>query len=179
MQLVVGRIGRAHGVHGEVAVEVRTDDPDRRFAPGVTLATDPAEAGPLTVVRARPHSGRLLVSFAELTDRDSAESRRGVLLVADSSTSPATEDPDEFWDHELVGLAAETTAGAPLGDVIEVLHLPAQDVLVVQPDGGQTDAPLLVPFVAAIVPEVDVTGGRVVVDPPEGLFGDDTSADTD
>jgi 16S rRNA processing protein RimM len=168
VQLVVGRIGRAHGVHGEVAVEVRTDDVDQRFAPGTQLATDPPEQGPLTVVRARPHSGRLLVAFAELTGRDAAEAKRGTLLVADSSTSAATDDPDEYWDHDLVGLHVVTVDGESVGNVEEVLHLPGQDVLLVR----RGDAELLVPFVTAFVPTIDVAAGRIVIDPPPGLLHD-------
>lgn len=167
MQLVVGRVARAHGVGGEVAVEVRTDSPDVRFVIGARIDTDPPERGPLTVRRTRWHSGRLLVVFDEIADRDAAEALRGTLLVADSSTSPAVSDPDEFWDHQLLGLAAVTADGERLGTIDEVLHGPGGDVLVVR---DQTDRELLVPFVAAIVPEVDVAAGRVVVDPPEGLL---------
>jgi len=170
VQLVVGRIAKAHGVHGEVAVEVRTDDVERRFAVGAVLETEPPERGPLAVRAVRPHSGRLLVHFDAVDDRFAADALRGTMLVVDSATSPPTDDPEEFWDHDLVGLAAVTTTGAALGDVVEVLHLPAQDVLVVQPDGAETDAQLLIPFVAAIVPEVDVAAGRLVVDPPDGLL---------
>lgn len=167
MQLVVGRIGRAHGVRGEVAVDVRTDDPERRFAVGSVLETDPAERGPLTVAASRWHSGRLLVTFAGVADRTAVEALRGLLLVADSATSPPPEDPDEYWDHQLVGLTAVTLSGDVLGAVEEVLHPPGGDLLVVR---RADDAELLVPFVRAIVPEVDLTGGRLVVDPPPGLL---------
>jgi 16S rRNA processing protein RimM len=170
VQLVVGRIGHAHGVNGEVSVEVRTDDVDYRFAAGSTLATDPPERGPLTVVRVRPHAGRLLVAFAGMTDRAAAEAVRGTLLVADSATSAQPTDPDEYWDHDLVGLSAVTVAGVTAGEVVEVLHLPAQDVLVVRRSDADDDGEVLIPFVAAIVPEVDVHGGRVVIDPPDGLL---------
>jgi 16S rRNA processing protein RimM len=166
VQLVVGRIGRAHGVGGEVSVDVRTDSPDLRFAVGASVDTDPPERGPLTVTRARWHSGRLLVAFEEVGDRTAAEVLRGTLLVADSSTSPET-DPDEYWDHQLAGLQAVTVAGETLGEVEEVLHPPGGALLAVRrPDGGE----VLVPFVKAMVPTVDVDGGRVVVDPPEGLL---------
>jgi 16S rRNA processing protein RimM len=168
VQLVVGRVGRPHGVKGEVTVEVRTDDVDHRFAAGAVLDTDPPERGPLTIVRARPHSGRLLVAFAETTDREGAEALRGTLLVADSATSAESEDPEEYWDHDLVGLAAVTTSGEKVGEITEVLHLPAQDVLVVRRD----DTEVLVPFVAAIVPEVDPRAGRIVIAPPDGLLDD-------
>lgn len=167
MQLVVGRIGRPHGVRGEVTVGIRTDIPEERFRIGNRLDTDPAEAGPLTVDALRPHGGGLLVRFAGVTDRTAAERLRGALLIADSATAPQPDDPDEFWDHDLVGLAAVTPAGAALGTVGDVLHPPGPDLLlIVRPDGGE----LLVPFVSEIVPEVDVAGRRCVVDPPAGLL---------
>lgn len=167
MQLVVGRVGRAHGIRGDVSVDVRTDDPDRRFAPGVVLETDPPERGPLTVAGARWHSGRLLVHFEAVADRTAAEALRGILLVVDSASCPPVDEPDEWWDHDLEGLAVVGTDGTSLGEVAEILHPPGGDLLVVRRLDG-TEA--LVPFVSEIVPEVDVAAGRVVVDPPEGLF---------
>lgn len=167
MQLVVGRIARAHGIGGEVSVDVRTDAPDLRFAVGARLDTDPGELGPLTVTRSRWHSGRLLVAFDGVCDRTAAEALRGAFLVVDSQTSPATDDADEFWDHELAGLEAVTASGEPLGVIEDVVHPPGPDLLVVRrPDGTEA----LVPFVREIVPLVDVGARRVVVDPPEGLF---------
>lgn len=91
MQLVVGRIGRAHGIRGDVLVEVRTDEPDDRFAVGSVLVTDPADAGPLTVDDARWHSGKLVVRFADVHDRNRAEELRGLLLVVDSDDLPPSE----------------------------------------------------------------------------------------
>ena len=166
MDLVVGRIGHAHGVKGEVSVEVRTDDPDRRFADGSVLATDPPERGPLTVERIRPHHGRMLVQFAEVNDRTAAETLRGTLLVVDAASAGETED-GEWWDHDLIGLVAVTTDGTKLGSVTDVVHVPGAPLLAVTTDGGRE---LLVPFVADIVPEVDVDGGRLVVEPPPGLL---------
>jgi len=167
VRLVVGRVARAHGIGGEVAVDVRTDDPDGRFALGQVLETDPADRGPLTIERTRWHSGRLLVLFAQVPDRTAAEALRGTLLVADSSTSTATGDDDDFWDHDLVGLRAETADGAALGVVEDVLHPPGAPLLALRrPDGAE----LLVPFVRAIVPTVDLAAGRVVVTPPDGLL---------
>jgi 16S rRNA processing protein RimM len=167
VQLVVGRIARAHGIGGEVSVEVRTDAPELRFADGARLDTDPAELGPLTVARSRWHSGRLLVSFDGISDRTAADALRGALLVADSDTSPVTAGEDEFWDHELIALDAVAVSGEALGVIEDVLHPPGADLLVVRrPDGREA----LVPFVREIVPVVDRAAGRVVVDPPEGLF---------
>ncbi|TQS44305.1 ribosome maturation factor RimM [Cryptosporangium phraense] len=166
MQLVVGRVGRAHGIRGDVFVEVRTDDPDDRFAEGSVLATDPADAGPLTVSDARWHSGKLVVHFSGFDDRNAGERLRGVLLVVDSDDLPPSDDPDEFHDYELVGLSAFTVSGAALGSVVDVVHSAAGEILVLSVDGAER----LVPFVREMVPTIDVPGGRVVIDPPEGLF---------
>ena len=173
MEVIVGRIGRPHGIRGDVSVEVRTDDPEGRLAPGTTVRTDPATAGPLTITDGRVHSGRLLLRFAGYDDRTVAEGLRGVLLVADLDPSERLEDPDEFYDSQLVGLRVRTATGDPVGELAEVLHLPGQDVLAVRrPDGTE----VLVPFVAAIVPAVDLDAGEVVVDPPPGLL-DETGID--
>ena len=133
MQLVVGRITRPHGVRGEVSVEVRTDEPDRRFAVGSVLATDPAEAGPLTVAAVRWHTGRLLVGFAGITDRNQADSLRGIWLTLDSAQAGSSDDPDEFHDHELIGLAVVTVSGELVGRVTDVRHF-GQDLLVIEAD---------------------------------------------
>ena len=113
MQLVVGRIGRPHGIRGELTVQVRTDEPDLRFAAGSVLATEPAARGPLTVSSSRWHSGRLLVRFDGYADRTSAEDLRGTLLVMDSAEVVPSADPDEFHDHELIGLGVVTAGGGP------------------------------------------------------------------
>ncbi|HWC34770.1 MAG TPA: ribosome maturation factor RimM [Mycobacteriales bacterium] len=167
MQLVIGRVAKAHGIGGEVAVDVRTDDPEHRYATGASLETDPPERGPLTITASRWHSGRLLVRFDGIEDRDAAESLQGTLLVADSLTSRAGEDDDDFWDHDLVGLTAVGTDGVRLGTVAEVLHPPGPAVLVV--DRGESGE-ALVPFVREIVPSVDLGAGQVVIDPPDGLL---------
>jgi 16S rRNA processing protein RimM len=167
MELVIGRIAKAHGIGGEVSVDVRTDDPDHRYAPGVSLTTDPSDRGPLTVEQMRWHSGRLLIRFAGVADRNAAEALRGTLLVADSASSSETDDDDDFWDHDLVGLAVVTVDGVALGEVTEVLHPPGPAVLVVRRPAGEE---LLFPFVREIVPTVDVSAGQVVVDPPDGLL---------
>lgn len=167
MDLVVGRVGRPQGVRGEVTVEVRTDDPDTRFAPGSALRTEPAERGPLTVEAARPRSGGLVVAFAGVRDREGAETLRGTVLLVDSAELPPIDDPEEWYDHQLVGLAAVDPAGAALGTVTDVVHSPASDLLVLRDDDGREH---LVPFIRELVPTVDVPAGRVVVSAPEGLF---------
>jgi 16S rRNA processing protein RimM len=170
IEVVVGRIGKPHGVRGEVTVEVRTDEPDRRFAVGTTLRAErpSGQAAPwpeLTIAGTRWHRSTLLVDFEELPDRTAAESARGLLLHVAVPADESPDDPDEYYDHQLVGLAAEDLDGRPLGEVSAVLH-GAQDILQIRtPDGRDT----LVPFVAALVPEVDVPGGRVVVADRPGL----------
>ncbi len=161
---------RPHGLRGEVAVEVRTDDPGQRFAVGSVLGTDRPAVGPLTVESTRWHSARLLVSFAGITDRTLAESLRGVWLTVDAAQVTAPEDPDEFHDHQLVGLTVMTTAGEQVGVVTDVRHH-GQDLLVIEPAAGsRRRGELLVPFVAAIAVDVDVGSGRMVIDPPAGLL---------
>jgi 16S rRNA processing protein RimM len=166
MQLVVGRVGRPHGLRGEVTMDVRTDDPVGRFTVGSVLMTDPVERGPLTVAAARWHSGRLLVTFEGCQDRDAAEALRNTLLQIDSADLEALADPEEFYDHDLIGLDVVTVSGEPVGTVADVLHH-GQDLLVVEGTGG---AEVMIPFVAALVPEVDVASGKLVIDPPPGLL---------
>jgi 16S rRNA processing protein RimM len=169
--VVVGRIGRPHGVRGLATVEVRTDDPDLRFAPGVALRTDPPERGPLTVVDKRWHSGTLLLQLAGPSGevygtREAVDELRNTLLLVPVADLPAIDDPDSYYDHQLVGLTARLPDGTVIGEVTVVRH-EAQDLLVVR----RPDAPeALIPFVSAIVPTVDLAGGFLVVDPPEGLL---------
>jgi 16S rRNA processing protein RimM len=166
MRLVIGRIGRPHGVRGDVTVDVRTDSPDERFAPGTAVATDPASAGPLLVEEARWHSGILLLRFAGVDDRTAAEQLRGTVLVIDSEQHSPPEDPDTYHDHQLEGLTVVTVDGSEVGVLKEIQHA-AQDLLVVERQ-GLPDA--LVPFVRPLVPEVDLSSGRIVIDPPAGLL---------
>lgn len=169
MLLTVARIGRAHGLRGEVALDVRTDAPDERLAVGSVLATDPPSAGPLTIARTRVQHGRWIVTFDEARDRTAAEALNGVQLVVDADDEG---DEDAWYPHELAGLRAEGTDGRLLGEVVGLEHAPAHDVLVLRETGGQRT---LVPFVRAIVPVVDVPGGRVVLDPPGGLLASDSA----
>lgn len=164
--LVVGRVGRPHGVRGDVSVEVRTDEPDRRFDMGAVLRTDRRDPATVTVASARWHSGRLLLHFEGFDDRTSAERLRGALLQVAVHPDERPADPDAFYDHQLVGLTVVSTTGEPLGEIAQVTH-GAQDLLVVRRPSA-SDA--LVPFVAALVPTVDLEAGRVVVDLPAGLL---------
>ena len=164
---------RAHGIRGEVAVRARTDVPERRFAVGNVLYCDHPEVSELVITAARPHSDRMLVSFAGVGDRAVAEALQGSVLSIDAdqigSASSEADDGDEeaWWDHELVGLAARTVDGEELGAVTQVAHNPGGELLVITRPGGRE---LLVPFVRSIVPTVDPAGGLVIVDPPPGLL---------
>ncbi|MCM2576629.1 ribosome maturation factor RimM [Streptomyces meridianus] len=167
MQLVVARIGRAHGLRGEVTVEVRTDEPELRLAPGAVLLTDPASVGPLTIESGRVHSGRLLLRFEGVPDRTAVEALRNTLLIAEVDPEEQPEDPEEYYDHQLTDLDVVTLDGRHVGRVSEITHLPYQDLLVVErPDGSE----VLVPFVSEIVPEIDLKAQRAVIDPPPGLI---------
>ncbi|MCX4659844.1 ribosome maturation factor RimM [Streptomyces uncialis] len=169
MQLVVARIGRAHGIKGEVTVEVRTDEPEKRLGPGAVLATEPSSVGPLTIETGRVHSGRLLLRFAGVRDRGGAEALRNTLLIADVDPEERPEEPDEYYDHQLIDLDVVTVDGTEIGRITEVSHLPSQDLFVVErPDGDE----VLVPFVEEIVVEIDLDEQRAVIDPPPGLIDD-------
>ncbi len=164
--VAVGRVGPARGVQGAVFVEPWTDAPDERFAAGAQLLTDPPSAGPLRVGSSSTGGGKLVVHFEGVADRRGAEALRGTTLHVPAGDRPALDDPDEFYDTDLVGLIARTVDGAELGPVRDVLHTGAADYLVLDVGGHER----LVPFVSAIVPTVDTARGSVVIDPPEGLF---------
>ena len=171
MELVAGRVVKPHGITGELVVDVRTDDPYERFAGGNRLQLKPSRGqGPVrevTVESSRPHGTRLLVRLAGVSDREGAEALRGHLFVVDSGDLPALDDPDEFYDHELEGLAVRTVGGDEVGTVHEVLHTAAGELLSVRNPAGRE---ILVPFVSAIVTSVSRDAGVVEIDPPEGLL---------
>lgn len=165
-EVVVGRIGPPRGVHGAVFVQPWTDDPSTRFAVGARLRTEPPAAGPLTIAQSSAAGRKLVVYFAGVIDRAAAEALRGVQLLVAAADRPPLPDPDEFYDSELVGLLAQTPDGTELGPVVGVAHGAGGDHLVVEVAGREH----LVPFVAAIVPQVDVAARQVVIDAPAGLF---------
>lgn len=170
MQLVVARIGRAHGIKGEVTVEVRTDEPELRLGPGAVLATEPAGAGPLTIETGRVHSGRLLLRFEGVRDRTAAEALRNTLLIADVDPAELPEDPEEFYDHQLMDLDVVLADGTEIGRITEITHLPSQDLFIVErPDGSE----VMIPFVEEIVAEIDLAEQRAVITPPPGLIDAD------
>jgi 16S rRNA processing protein RimM len=165
--VIVGRIGRAHGIKGEVGLVVRTDEPDRRFADGAKLVTTEKSPRTLTIAASRWHSGRLLVKFAESPDRTAAELLRNLELQAEIGEDERPEDPEEFYDRELIGLSVRTTDGVEAGEVIDVVHLPSQDLLEIRRPAGNA---VLVPLVEELVPEIDLGGGYVVVADRPGLL---------
>jgi 16S rRNA processing protein RimM len=175
IEVLVGRIGKPHGIRGHVTIDVRTDEPERRFADGVQLKAVPPPGSALslsalTVEGTRWHQGVLHVLFEEIPDRNAAEAARGVLLYADLDVDARPEDPEEFYDHQLVGLAVYDTEGALRGEVTGLVHGGAQDLLSIK---TPTRRDVLVPFVTALVPEVDLEGRRVVVADRPGLLEPD------
>lgn len=161
MRLNVGRVGKAHGILGEATIEVRTDLAQERFAIGAVLDTD--THGQLIVSTARVHNGILLLGFEGVSDRNSVEALRNELLYADVDINAPAEDEDDFHVLQLIGCQAHLVDGDLFGEVSDVLNLPGQDVLVIRVDGDE----VLIPFVRALVPIVDITAKRLTVIPPE------------
>ncbi len=178
-QLRVGRLVKAHGLKGALKLELYTDNPERRFTPGAEFTLQVPEASPwhgkTVVVREyRVMNGNPVVFLQDVDDRDAAETLVRAILWIDQD-SDEVED-DAWFDHQLVGLDV-VRDGLVVGKVARVEHFPAQDLLIVR----SGDREILVPFVKAIVPTVDVSAGRVVVTPPPGLFEElpDTPEDAD
>ncbi|MEN2740720.1 ribosome maturation factor RimM [Microbacterium sp. X-17] len=172
-QLRVGRLVKAHGLKGALRLELYTDDPDGRFVPGATFTLQVPEASPwhgetLTVRELKWMNSHPVAFFEGVDDRTAAETLVRAILWIDEDAAKTPAEDDAWYDHQLAGLEV-VRDGAVVGRVLRVDHLPAQDLLVVGVGG---DREVLVPFVRAIVPEVDVPGGRVVVTPPDGLFED-------
>jgi 16S rRNA processing protein RimM len=174
VEVVVGVVGRPHGLRGEVAIDLRTDEPDRRFAGGARLRAE--DSGRIfTVASVRAHSGRTLVTFAELGDRTAVESVRGTRLVVDVDVDEVPADEGEYYDRQLVGLRVLSADGTDSGRVTAVLHLPAQDALEVLTDSGTR----IIPFVLDLVPEVDLARGHLRLAAVPGLLTDvDEPAET-
>jgi 16S rRNA processing protein RimM len=160
MRLLVGRIGRAHGILGEATIEVRTDDPDSRFAVGAKVNTD--KHGDLTIVSGRVHNGILLLGFEGITTRNQIEEFRNEMLYCDVDINATSEDEDEYHVLQLIGCTTFLESGEVFGEVTDVINLPGQDLLAIETEQGES----LIPFVHQLVPEVDVKNKRIVVIPP-------------
>jgi 16S rRNA processing protein RimM len=156
----VGRIGRAHGILGEATIEVRTDEPDRRFAIGATVQTD--SHGELKIISGRVHNGILLLGFEGIHDRNAIEKLRNVLLYADVDINEES-DEDDYHVLQLIGCAAVLESGESFGEVTDVINLPGQDLLAIATKDGEK----LIPFVRQLVPTVDIANKKVVVIPPD------------
>ncbi|WP_134124513.1 ribosome maturation factor RimM [Kribbella kalugense] len=167
MLVTVGRIGRAHGIKGEVGIDVRTDEPDRRFVDGATLVTEAKVSRTLTVESSRWHSGKLLVKFAGVPDRTAAEQLRNLFVQCEIDEDERPEDPDEYYDRDLIGLTVRTADGEEAGEVRDVVHLPSQDLLEIRRPAGNV---VLVPLVEELVPELNLDKRYVVVADRPGLL---------
>lgn len=174
--MLVARVGKPHGLRGEVTVQLHTDDPDRRLAVNATLMCEPLDRGPLTVATVRVHQGRHLVGFESVSDREGAEALRNTRLYVPALDPSGTrshdddapsQDVDEYYEDELVGMSVVLTTGEAIGTVRALHTRAAQDLLEIAQSNGDT---ALVPFVVALVPSVDSERREVVIDPPAGLL---------
>ncbi|MEI6844963.1 MAG: ribosome maturation factor RimM [Actinomycetes bacterium] len=160
MRLLVGRIGRAHGINGEATIEVRTDEPDTRFAVGARVQTD--AHGELLIKSNRWHNGILLLGFENISDRNQIEKLRDTLMYSDVDVDAPGEDADDYHVLQLIGCEAFLESGEKLGDVTDVINLPGQDLLAI----ASTQGEVLIPFVRQLVPVVDIKNKRMTVIPP-------------
>ncbi len=164
--MIVGVVGRAHGVRGDVYVEVKTDEPGRRFTPGARLVL--SSGNQVVIARTRWDRGRLVAAFEGYPDRTAVETIRGQRLIAVVAAEERPSKPDEYFDRQLAGLKVRDASGAEVGEIIEVEHFPAQDCLAIKAAGDRR----LVPFVKALVPVVDLAGGFVQLADVGGLLED-------
>jgi 16S rRNA processing protein RimM len=162
LQLVVGRIGRAHGVQGEATVEVRTDQPDQRFAVGATVSTE--DGRNLIITGNRWHNKILLLSFAGITDRDQVEQLRDQLVSTEVNTED--QEPGEYHFQQLIGCQVKLEDSKDIGVVREIIQLPGQDLLGIDTPNGE----VLIPMVKQIIIAIDIKAKLIVVNPPEGLL---------
>ena len=160
MRLLVGRIGRAHGILGEATIEVRTDEPDRRFAVGSKVSTD--SHGELKINSGRVHNGILLLGFDGFNDRNAIEKLRNTLLYADVDINEASDVADEYHVLQLIGCQVILEGGEVFGEVTDVINLPGQDLLAIETNEGEQ----LIPFVHQLVPAVDIKNKKITVIPP-------------
>jgi 16S rRNA processing protein RimM len=163
-RVIVGRLGRPHGIRGEVTVEIRTDEPELRFAPGSSVFLSTGKS--IKIESIRWHQNLLLVKFEGIKDRNDSETLRGNLVEVEVDDLDLPEDEDEFYDRQLIGLKVIEN-GAEIGVLEDVLHLPGHDLLSIKLNDGKE---MLLPFVEQFVPEIDLEAGRILVLPPQGLM---------
>ncbi|MFF2051505.1 ribosome maturation factor RimM [Leifsonia sp. NPDC058194] len=169
-ELRIGRLTKAHGLKGALKLELFTDEPEKRFVPGAEFTLQVPTASKwhgktLRLTELRWYNGHAVGFFEGVDDRDEAETLVKAILWVSQDVKELPEEEDAWYDHQLVGLSA-VRDGQPVGTVARVDHLPAQDLLAIKTDAGE----VLVPFVKAIVPEVDLAAGTVILTPPTGLF---------
>lgn len=168
-QLRVGRLAKAHGLKGALKLELYTDEPDRRFVPGASFSlqvpsTSPWKGKKLVLRELRWFNDVPVGFFEDVTDRNTAETLVKAILWVDQDDAEEL-DPDTWYDHQLVDLNV-LLDGVVVGQVTRVNHMPSQDLLEVDTPKGT----VMVPFVKAIVPEVNIDAGTITVTPPGGLF---------
>jgi len=181
-QLRVGRLTKAHGLKGAIKVELYTDEPEKRFVPGAIFSLQVPSESPwhgknIELNELRWYNSHPVAFFKDVDDRTAAESLIKAILWVEHDASVLPDDPEAWYDHQLTGLRA-LREGVEVGTVVRVDHMPAQDLLIVKTDSGE----VMVPFVKAIVPEVDIAAGTVILTPPAGLFeelADDEDDDAD
>jgi len=161
MRLLVGRIGRAHGIAGEATIEVRTDEPENRFAIGARVQTD--DHGDLLITSHRWHNGILLLGFENISDRNGIETLRDTLMYCEVDINAPGDDADDYHVLQLIGCTAFLQSGEKFGEVRDVINLPGQDVLAIDTANGE----VLIPFVRQLVPEVDIKNKKMTVIPPQ------------
>lgn len=166
VEVIVGVVGRAHGIRGDVSIDVRTDEAARRFTRGTVMTTESGKK--LEIATVKWHQGRLLLSFENYPDRTAVEALRGEVLVVEVAGDESPSGPEEYFDRQLVGLRVLAADGEAAGEVIQVQHFPAQDLLVVETPTGER----LIPFVSDLVPVVDLEAGHLQLADVGGLLED-------
>lgn len=169
-ELRVGRLTKAHGLKGAIKLELFTDEPEKRFVPGAEFTLQVPTASKwhgksLRLIELRWYNGHAVGFFEGIDDRTEAETLIKAILWVSQDVTELPAEADAWYDHQLVGLSA-VRDGRPVGTIARVDHLPAQDLLAIKTESGE----VLVPFVKAIVPEVDLAAGTVTLTPPTGLF---------
>ena len=169
-QLRVGRLTKAHGLKGAIKLELFTDDPGRRFVPGAVFTLQVPTSSPwhgktIELVELRWYNQHAVGFFKGVPDREAAETLAKAILWIDQDSAEQTDEEDAWYDHQLVGLAI-VRDGVQIGTLTRLEHLPAQDLLIVKTANGE----VMIPFVKAIVPSVDVKAGVITITPPPGLL---------
>jgi 16S rRNA processing protein RimM len=176
-KLRVGRFLKAHGLKGAIKLELYTDSPNERFVPGAVLELQVPQESPwfgktVTVSELKWFNSSPVLFLKDVSDRTQAESLIKAILLVEQPLDVSPAEPDAWYDHQLAGLKV-IRDGAEIGTLIRVEHMPAQDLLVIKTE----ETEVLLPFVKAFVPKVDVSAGVIEITPPGGLFEQIEEAD--